>query len=98
MAARRHVTNKLRTAYRKAQKKDRGRILDAVVATSGMGRSTARRMLTRPVLLPLWLPLLQQAGDLDKPFATGSALAELVSMSAATIDRYLAPARERMRL
>lgn len=141
MAARRHVTNKLRTAYRKASKKDRGQILDEVVATTGMGRSTARRMLTGPtlpdpaeqvdrrrlrpkgysddarallehvwalmglpcgkyltVMLPLWVPLLEQAGDLNKPFATQSALAELASMSAATIDRYLAPARERMRL
>jgi len=47
MAARRHVTNKLRTAYRQASKTDRGRILDEVMATTGMGRSTARRMLTR---------------------------------------------------
>ncbi|MFT4156498.1 MAG: transposase family protein, partial [Microbacterium sp.] len=131
----------LRTAYRKASKKDRGRILDEVVATTGMGRSTARRMLTGPVLpdpgeqidrrrlrskvysddarallehvwalmgmpcgkyltvmLPLWVPLLQQAGDLDKPFVTAESLAELEAMSPATIDRYLAPARERMRL
>jgi hypothetical protein len=46
MAARRHVTNKLRTAYQRASKTDRGRILDEVMATTGMGRSTARRMLT----------------------------------------------------
>lgn len=50
------------------------------------------------VILSLWLPLLQGAGDLDKPFATPPALEELEVMSAATIDRYLAPARERMRL
>lgn len=50
MAARRHVTNKLRTAYEKASKADRGRILDEVMATTGMGRSTARRMLTGPPL------------------------------------------------
>jgi hypothetical protein len=110
MAARRHVTNKLRTAYRKASKAEKARILDEVVATTGMGRSTARRMLTGPalpdpaeqvdrrrlrpkqysddarsllehvwalmgmpcgkyltVMLPLWLPLLDEAGDLDKP-------------------------------
>jgi hypothetical protein len=46
MAARREVTNKLRTAYRKASKTDRGRIFDEVMETTGMGRSTARRMLT----------------------------------------------------
>lgn len=50
------------------------------------------------VMLPLWGPLLQEAGDLDKPFVTESVLAELASMSAATIDRYPAPAREQIRL
>lgn len=141
MAARRHVTNKLRSTYQKSSKKDRGRILDEVMATTGMGRSTARRMLTGPalldpteqvdqrklrpktysddarallehvwalmgcpcgkyltVMLPLWLPLLQQAGDLDKPWTTPSSLAELEAMSAATIDRYLAPARRSIQL
>ena len=135
------MTNKLRAAYRKASKPDRGRILDEVTATTGMGRSTARRMLTGPaladpaeqidrrrlrpkgfsddsrvllehvwalmgcpcgkymvVMLPLWLPLLQAAGDLDRPFAAAATLAELQAMSPATIDRYLAPARERMQL
>ena len=50
MAARRHITNKLHSAYRRASKKDRGRILDKVMTTTGVGRSTARRMLTGPVL------------------------------------------------
>ncbi|UVI36429.1 DDE-type integrase/transposase/recombinase [Brevibacterium spongiae] len=141
MTARRHVTNKLHTAYRKASKTDRGRILDEVIATTGMGRSTARRMLTGPVLpnpneqvdkrrlrpktysddsrallehvwalmgmpcgkylvvmLPLWLPLLDEAGDLDHTFATPETIRELESMSPATIDRYLLPARQSMRL
>lgn len=141
MAARRQVTNKLRTAYRKASKADRGIILDEVVATTGVGRSTARRMLTGPsladpgeqvdgrtvrariysddartlleyvwalmgcpcgkylvVMRGLWLPLLVDAGDLDKPFATAQTIAEVKAMSAATIDRYLAPARRSMQL
>lgn len=141
MAARRHVTNKLRTAYRKASKAEKARILDEVTATTGMGRSTARRMLTGPVLpdptgqvdrrrlrpkhysddsrellehvwalmgmpcgkylvvmLPLWLPLLAAAGDLDEPFATPATIAEVEAMSPATIDRYLAGARQGMRL
>lgn len=141
MTARRHVTNKLRTTYRKASKTDRSRILDEVMATTGMGRSTARRMLTGPrlpdpgehvdkrrlrpktysdasrvllehvwalmgmpcgkyfvVMLPMWLPLLEQAGDLDHPFVSATAIEELESMSAATIDRYLAPARQSMQL
>ena len=141
MAARRQVTNKLRTQYRGASKADKSKILDRVLATTGMGRSTARRMLTGPrlldpaeqvdgrtlrprgfsddardllehvwalmgmpcgkylvVMLGLWLPLLAEAGDLDKPFATEQALAELGAMSAATVDRYLKPARDRIRI
>lgn len=141
MAARRQVTNKLRTQYRRASKADKTKILDRVVDTTGMGRSTARRMLTGPrlpdpaeqvdgrtlrprgfsddarallehvwalmgmpcgkylvVMLEVWLPLLAAAGDLDKPFATAAALAELEAMSAATVDRYLKPARDRMRI
>jgi hypothetical protein len=50
------------------------------------------------VMLELWLPLLAAAGDLDKPFATEAALVELTAMSAATVDRYLKPARDRMRI
>lgn len=141
MAGRQQVTNKLRGQYRRASKADRSKILDQVVDTTGMGRSTARRMLggsrlpdpaeqvdgrrLRPrgfsddarallehvwtlmgmpcgkyltVMLELWLPLLTAAGDLDKPFAAEAALAELEAMSAATADRYLKPARDRMRI
>jgi hypothetical protein len=139
MAARRQVTNKLRGQYRKASKSDKSKILDEVVATTGMGCSTARRMLTGPqlldpasqvdkrrlrprgfsddarallehvwalmgmpcgkylvVMLEQWLPLLAQAGDLDKPFAAEAAVAELTAMSPATVDRYLKPARDAM--
>lgn len=141
MAARRHVTNKLRAGYARASRRDKARILDEVMATTGMGRSTARRMLTGPplpdpieqidrrrlrpkaysddsrlllehvwalmgcpcgkylaVMLELWLPLLEETGDLDKPFATREAIGELQAMSAATIDRYLVPARRSMQL
>ncbi len=141
MAARRQVTNKLRTVYARASKRDKARILDEVMSTTGMGWSTARRMLTgqvlsdpaeqvdkrklRPkeysddsrsllehvwalmgcpcgkylvVMRGLWLPLLAEAGDLDKPFATAEAITQLQAMSAATIDRYLAPARKSMQL
>jgi hypothetical protein len=140
MAARRQVTNKLRGQYRKASKGDKGRILDQVMGTTGVGRSTARRLLSGPapdpvnqvdgramrprafsddarallehvwalmgmpcgkylvVMLALWLPLLASAGDLDCAFATESAITELKTMSAATVDRYLKPARDRMRI
>ena len=50
MAARRHVTNKLRTAHARVSKQDNARIFDEVMEPTGMGRSTARRMLTRPAL------------------------------------------------
>lgn len=141
MAARRQVTNKLRSAYARASKRDKGLILAEVMATTGMGRSTARRMLTGPslvapkdqidkrrlkprtysddarallehvwvlmgmpcgkyllVMTDTWLPLLCVAGDLEAPFATEAAQAELATMSAATIDRYLMPVRARLRV
>ncbi|GBE68226.1 hypothetical protein MFM001_46880 [Mycobacterium sp. MFM001] len=41
---------------------------------------------------------LAEAGDLDKPFATEAAMAELTAMSTATVDRYLKPARDTMRI
>ncbi len=50
MAARRQVTNKLRGAYRRASKGDKGRILDQVVETTGLARSSARRLLSGPAL------------------------------------------------
>lgn len=49
-------------------------------------------------MLGLRLPPVAEAGDLDRPFATEQALAELKAMSAATVDRYLRPARDRMRI
>jgi hypothetical protein len=45
MVARRHVTNKLHTVYGKVKKADKTRILNQVMAATGMGRSSARRML-----------------------------------------------------
>ena len=51
MAARRQVTNKLRDAYRKASKSEKGQILDRVMATTGLARSSARRYLTGPRML-----------------------------------------------
>ena len=134
MAARRQVTNKLRSSYRRASKAEKGRILDEVMETTGLARSSARRLLTGPalprpseqvdrrslkprgfsddarellehawklmdlpcgkyfvVMWPQWLPLLRLNGELDK--WSDSAIAEVGYMSAATVDRYLAPAR-----
>ena len=47
------------------------------------------------VMLETWLPAMAEAGDLDQPFATAPAREQLEAMSAATVDRYLAPARAR---
>jgi hypothetical protein len=41
-------------------------------------------------MVPGWLPLLLEAGDLDHPFATPEVDDEVRRMSAATVDRYLA--------
>lgn len=45
-----------------------------------------------------WPPLLDVAGDLVQPFASDAARGELVALSAATVDRYLKPARDAMLL
>jgi hypothetical protein len=47
------------------------------------------------VVLELWLPLLGEAGDLDRTFATDEAVGELRVMRAATVDRHLAQTRSR---
>src|SRR5574337_1339709 len=44
------------------------------------------------MMVQLWLPLLAEAGDLDKPFATDEASAQLSAISAAAVDRYLVAA------
>ena len=89
--------------------------MDRLVATTGMGRSTARWLLIGPrlpdpaeqvdgrMLRPRGYSndaraLLAHAGDSDKPFATEQALIVLRAMSAATVDRYVKPAQDKMRI
>ncbi|MBK9435604.1 MAG: transposase family protein [Micrococcales bacterium] len=138
MGARFEVTAKYAKAYAKVAKKDKGRLLDEVVAVTGWSRDNARRRLTaaakpRPramkvarkrrarkysydatvVLQKVWaasggqcgkylaasmrlqLDGLERHGELT--FGHGrysvEVRAELLAMSPATIDRYLAPAR-----
>lgn len=138
MAARVEITARYARAYAKASKKERGRLLDEVVAVTGWSRDNARRRLAaagkpRPqavrrsrkprarkysydatkVLQRVWaasggecgkylaasmtilLDALERHGELVPGKARYSAgvRAELETMSAATIDRYLAPAR-----
>ena len=48
MDTKKRLTNRFKSEYAKASKKQKGEILDRLVAV-GMGRSTARRLLTEPV-------------------------------------------------
>lgn len=138
MASRAEITAKYARAYRSAPKKDKGRLLDEVVAVTGWSRDNARRRLAssakprlagprrrrRPrkysmdalkVLQRVWafsggecgkylaasmctlLDALERHGELvaEKARYSAAVRAELLSMSPATIDRYLAPARAR---
>jgi transposase InsO family protein len=138
MASRAEITAKYARAYRSAAKKDKGRLLDEVVAVTGWSRDNARRRLAsaakprlagprrrqRPrkysmdalkVLQRVWavsggecgkylaasmrvlLDALERHGELvaGKGRYSPAVRAELLGMSAATIDRYLAPARAR---
>ena len=142
MTSRAEVTTKYAKAYARASKKDKGRVLDQVVAVTGWSRDNARRRLSaaagvKPgagrevakrsrrqrapkysydaitVLQRVWavsggqcgkylavsmavqLDLLEAHGELvDGVDRYGrSVRQELLSMSAATIDRYLKPAK-----
>ncbi|WP_235681272.1 integrase catalytic domain-containing protein [Tomitella gaofuii] len=138
MAARAEITAKYARQYARASKKDKGRLLDGVVAVTGWSRDNARRQLrtaakprpARPrrrrrprkysydalkvlqrvwafsgyecgkylaVAMPTLLDSLERHGELvaGKRRYSRAVRAELEQMSAATIDRYLAPARAR---
>jgi len=138
MRSRAEITAKYARAYAKSSKKERGRLLDEVVAVTGWSRDNARRRLAqaakpRPravkparkprgrkysydatkVLQRVWalsggecgkylaasMTLLLDALERHREFVPGKGRyspevrGELEAMSAATIDRYLAPAR-----
>jgi hypothetical protein len=142
MRTRAEITTRYAKAYRAASKKERGRLLDEVVAVTGWSRDNARRRLaaaagsrpgvgravakrsrkprapkysydTRRVLQRVWaasggqcgkylaasmrtqLDGLERHGELVFGVARYSPAvrAELLGMSAASIDRYLAPAK-----
>lgn len=138
MRSRAEITAKYARAYAKSSKKERGRLLDEVVAVTGWSRDNARRRLAqaakpRPramkparkprgrkysydatkVLQRVWalsggecgkylaasmsllLDALERHGELafGKARYSAEVRGELEAMSAATIDRYLAPAR-----
>jgi hypothetical protein len=45
-----------------------------------------------------WMPLLQAGGDLQQPFASKESIAEMLAMSAASIERYLALVRRQFEI
>lgn len=138
MGARVEITAKYARAYAKSSKKERGRLLDEVVAVTGWSRDNARRRLAeaakpRPralsaakrvrerkysydallVLQNVWassggqcgkylaasmllqLDALERHGELvpGRDRYSAEVRGELLAMSPATIDRYLAPAK-----
>lgn len=142
MQSRAEITTKYAKAYKQATKKDKGRVLNEVVAVTGWSRDNARRRLTtaadrrdgpgqqvpkrarkrradkfsydaRLVLQRVWaasggqcgkylaasmalqLDALERHGELDNGVDRYSPAVrtELLAMSAATIDRYLAPTK-----
>lgn len=145
MAVRAELTSRYARAYRRAGKKDKGRLLDELVAVTGWSRDHARRRLARAAAAPrpgtgrqlvlrprkqrapkysqgatqvlqrVWaisggqcgkylvvaMPTLLVALEGHRELVVGRdgydamVRAELLAMSAATIDRYLAPARAR---
>lgn len=142
MASRAEITTSYAKRYARAAKKDKGRLLDEVVAVTGWSRDNARRRLAaaaqlspgpgravamrvrkprspaysydaRKVLQRVWaasggqcgkylaasmatqLDALERHGELvpGRDRYSEAVRAELLRMSAATIDRYLAPAK-----
>lgn len=137
MATRVEITARYARAYAKASKKERGGLLDEVVAVTGWSRDNARRRLARAakprprgvrtrkargrkysydamkvlqrvwalsggacgkylaVAMPTLVDALERHGELVHGKARYSVAVreELLAMSPATIDRYLAPAR-----
>lgn len=47
MATRHEITKKYTREYKRASKKDKGRMLDELVAVTGWSRTNARRAITR---------------------------------------------------
>jgi hypothetical protein len=142
MSSRAEITTRYARAYAKASKKDKGRVLDQVVAVTGWSRDNARRRLTaaaarppgarrqvakkprkpradkfsydaRLVLQRVWaasggqcgkylaasmaiqLDGLERHGELafGRDRYSEQVRGELLAMSAASIDRYLKPAK-----
>lgn len=144
MSARVEVTKQLRSDYRTGSKAEKSAILDQFCASTGLGRSSARRYLTSKTIgvknvvridrrkhkptkysanakkqlirvwrlmgmpsgkymaavMVIWLDALEAHAELvfGRSGYNPTVRAQLVAMSAATIDRYLKAERDRLRL
>jgi hypothetical protein len=66
-----------------------------ILVWSLMGRPNSKYFA---VMRHEWMPLLQAGGDLQQPFASEESIAEMLAMSAASIERYLAPVRRQFEI
>ena len=144
MSTRIDVTQQLRTDYRTGSKSEKSAILDQFCASTGLGRSTARRYLTSKTIgvsnvvrfdrrkhkptkysanakkqlirvwrlmgmpsgkymaavLLIWLDALEAHDEIavGRSGYNPTVRTQLLSMSAATIDRYLKAERDRLKL
>src|SRR5699024_1104582 len=142
MSARIEVTKQLRTDYRTGSKIEKSAILDQFCASTGLGRSTARRYLTSKTIgvknlvridrrrhkptkysanaknqvirvwrlmgmpsgkymaavMLIWLDALEAFDEIvfGRSGYNPTVRAQLLAMSAATIDRYLKAERDRL--
>ena len=104
MSARREITKKLAGEYGKASKKAKGVMLDPRAPTYGYdtvklliqvwnlaGRPSGKYLAAT---MGIWVPKLEQHGELDMKRLSDHTRAQLLTVSGATIDRILKPTRD----
>ena len=107
MQEKKALTGEISKRYQKAQKKEKGEILNELVKTTGYNRKYALHVLANwgkttavriggKILAPF---MREHMGFLEKPFRiTEKDKALLLSVSSSTIDRALKPDRKKLAL